>query len=532
MRRNGAASLTVFSALAFLLVTQLFFALLASARQIELGRVLQMNTESVLESAFAQYCRPLWEEYRLLGCTAKDENGEFSLVSRENMLRSLSEENVSTGSHLLCASVIDLEFTKTLLMTDHGGKVFCQAVTSYMKRNLGVEAAKTLYNEFESIRSLKNGYGDSDTSIGEALDALKSLSEGATEEDASQSAIPATQMLSQKGRDSSEVSILPTAIPTVLANETGAIAQDSATSGESAENLLTTITEIKKKGILSLVLPKDTKVSERELDLSKTVSHRNLFVGNADLSAESSWYDQILMYQYLLNHLDGYTDMSNRPGLCYELEYVLGGKAEDRENLKLIVHEILALREAMNLASLVANPTKQAEALAMATLLAGITVNPLIITAVKYGILAAWAYAESILDLRALLQGERVAVLKSEIDWTTDLSAIPELLSGYAKAKSNPMGMRYKDYLGILLLFHKSETIAMRTMDIEEYAIRQVEGYEMFRMDSVVCEADVRIYYEYPTVFLELVWLKGENGVGNRIVREAEYSYFHEPKVT
>ena len=40
----------------------------------------------------------------------------------------------------------------------------------------------------------------------------------------------------------------------------------------------------------------------------------------------------------------------------------------------------------------------------------GASVNPAIIEAVKYGILAAWAYVESVLDIRALLDGDKIKI--------------------------------------------------------------------------------------------------------------------------
>ena len=58
MRRK--ASITVFAALSLMLVAQLLFTLLEAARHYELQKVLYMNTDTVLESVFADYCSPLW----------------------------------------------------------------------------------------------------------------------------------------------------------------------------------------------------------------------------------------------------------------------------------------------------------------------------------------------------------------------------------------------------------------------------------------------------------------------------------------
>ena len=74
MKRKG--SITVFAALSFMLIAQMLFTLLEVARYHEFEKVLPMNSDSVLESVFADYCSPLWEEYRILGVCAEDAAGK------------------------------------------------------------------------------------------------------------------------------------------------------------------------------------------------------------------------------------------------------------------------------------------------------------------------------------------------------------------------------------------------------------------------------------------------------------------------
>lgn len=498
-------SITVFAALSLMLAAQLIFTLLEAARNVEFHKILQMNTDAVLESAFAGYCSPLWEKYRLLGFCAEDNSGNFSLNRQEAELRNLTAASLGSkegqylpvGSSLLTAEMTDAEFASYLLMTDQRGQVFEAAVTSYMKNNLAYEAVQSLYSSYESAREIRNGYGDGDASIGDALDALEEIRKSGGE-----------------GPDNpgSEAAVQSLRMPVMLGS-----AQE--------ENLLTTVVAAKKRGILSLVLPGNAAVSDAEMDLARAVSGRRLEEGIGGRSLTGDWYGQVLMNRYLLRYLTDFTDGAADRGLNYELEYLIGGKGTDLANLKTAVAELLVIREAMNLASIVLMPDKQAEALALATLLAGITVNPLIIEAVKYGILAAWAFAESVLDLRALLAGDRISMMKNEAEWTSDLDGIPALLSGFARAKSSPGGKSYRDYLGLLLFFHGTESLAMRAMDVQEAAIRRVAGYEKFRMDCVVCEARVCGTYSYVPVFSGFVTLLQDRPDRLCIRRDAEYSY-------
>lgn len=510
MRRRG--SITIFAALSIMLVAQLLFTLLESARNMEFYRVLQSNTDSVLESMFADYASPLWEDYRILGVTAADSSGRFSLNNREAMLRSISKFNLEspggfsglTGSNLLTADVEDVVFDEYLLLTDQQGRVFQAAAASYMKQNLLYEAAKSVYSGFESVQQVREDYGDADVSIGDALSALECM-----QEDESNTPAPTRKAASAPAP----------------AKEAASVPAERGSSAEPEENLLTTVVETKKTGILSLVLPEGDEVSGAQIRLEKTVSHRTLQQGTSTQSIVDDWYDRVLLNQYLVRYLSNYTDSGNRRGLHYELEYLIGGKGEDAANLKLVVTEILAIREALNLASLAASPQKQSEALALAMLLAGATANPVIVEAVKYGILAAWAYAESVLDVRTLLQGGKIAVLKSETDWTSNLSAVPALLSGWSQAKSSERGISYRDYLSLLLFFHSGERLSMRAMDVQEAAIRQKPGYESFRMDCLVCGTKLHAVYEYVPVFLGFVPLLRSGTDRIRIPRSAQYTY-------
>lgn len=501
--RKCRGSITIFAALSLMLVAQLIFTLLEAARNVELHKILQMNTDAVLESAFAGYCSPLWEKYRLIGLCAEDTLGNFSLNRQEAGLRNLTAASLGSkkgqylpaGSSLLTAEMTDAEFTSYLLMTDQRGGVFEAAVTSYMKNNLTYEAVQSLYSSYESAREIRKGYGDGDASIGDALDALEEIQTSDREK------------VSSGMEESAQAQWMPVML-----------------GSAQEENLLTTVMAAKKRGILSLVLPKNAALSDAEMDLARAVSGRRLEQGIGGRSLTGDWYGQVLMNRYLLHYLTDFTDEAGDRGLCYELEYLIGGKGSDLANLKIAVGELLAIREAMNLGSIVLMPEKQAEALALATLLAGVTVNPLIIEAVKYGILAAWAFAESILDLRTLLAGDRISMMKSEVEWTSDLDGIPELLSGFAKAKSSPGGKAYRDYLGLLLFFHSTKTLAMRAMDVQEATIRRVAGYEKFRMDCVICEAKVCGTYAYAPVFSGFATLLGDSPDRLCIRRDAEYS--------
>lgn len=89
----------------------------------------------------------------------------------------------------------------------------------------------------------------------------------------------------------------------------------------------------------------------------------------------------------------------------YEQEYLLQGNASERENLKRTVNELLAVREAVNLAALYADSEKRSEAEALALAITGLAGITPITAAASFFIMTVWAFAESVADVKVLLSG-------------------------------------------------------------------------------------------------------------------------------
>ena len=66
-----------------------------------------------------------------------------------------------------------------------------------------------------------------------------------------------------------------------------------------------------------------------------------------------------IFQSYMMQHLTDYTSMEHATDpLRYQLEYVIGGKNTDQENLKAVVYRLLAAREAANMMYLLQDPTR------------------------------------------------------------------------------------------------------------------------------------------------------------------------------
>ena len=538
-RKNYKGSITVFAALSFMLIAQFIFTMLEVSRTIEVRKALQMNTESVLESIFANYCSPLWEEYRLLGTSVVNSDGDLSFNNVQAELQNLTEVNLGgreksllAGTSLLTAKMTDANVEEFLLMTDDAGAVFQELVCAYMKENLTYEAARTIYDNLNDMKNAKDQYGDAENSIDSARDSIKEAREEESRKE--EELQKQTEDTKKSGKDfSKKKKQLPKMKGTsggkvrVTSSKSSKVSSDatSAEMPEEEENILDIVSETKKNGVLSLVLPDDATLSNSAISLDSSVSHRTLEKGNSQREGSDDWYSDVLLNQYFNNYFSCYTNQKSGHHMKYELEYLIAGKGEDAENLRTVIKELLAVREAVNMASIVTMEDKQAEALAMAVTLVGFTLNPAIIEFVKYAILAAWAFVESVLDLRTLLQGGKIPIIKTQLTWTSNLSELSSLLSGWSKAKESSTGFDYQSHMAALLFLQNNGKVCMRAMDMQEATVCSVEGYEDFKMDRVIVDAKVCATYEYSPVCLGFVTIVEKKMNNFRMQQTSHYSY-------
>ena len=188
----------------------------------------------------------------------------------------------------------------------------------------------------------------------------------------------------------------------------------------------------------------------------------------------------------------------------YELEYCVAGTSSDCENLEKTVKELLLIREAGNFTTIMQDGKKQALATELAAAAVGFTGMAPLIYAVKVGILLAWSYLESILDVRCLLAGGKVPLVKSAAEWKSDVSLGEEILQDKKEqSESQEKGLDYQEYLQFLLLLVKEETLVWRAMDIIEQNIKLKES--AFRMDHQLHGMEIEGLYTASPLFLGFI---------------------------
>ena len=160
-----------------------------------------------------------------------------------------------------------------------------------------------------------------------------------------------------------------------------------------------------------------------------------------------------------------------------------------------MVYKLSALREAVNASYLYSDNIKRAEISALAASVAAVAVAPHIQPMLETSILFAWAYVESLNDVRILLDGGSVPLVKTSDSWNTDLESIFDF-QNMKTINKNKKGLDYEDYLKVLLFIENREEKLQRLVDIMEMDIRKTAYNENFKMDGCLSAYQVQGFFQ------------------------------------
>jgi len=474
---SSKGSMTLFLALILTLVFSFFFSLLEAARVQGLSKIAKRSTLLQLESALGEYQADLWENYNLLFLDAGNSAGELDLVMLEG--RRMEEEELrkkSAGFYQLALQ--SLEITSYSLATDHNGAAFEKQACKAIKKQLAAGTAEAVKQKLKMGEEMAQKSQSMEKQWESAKDAM---AEAENWED----------MEADKGKGGD-----------------GAFVPQNPSVPEEylPPNPVDSVDLLKKSAILAIVVENPNEVSSKTISLQDTLKRRKKEEGNLQ-QPEHGTLDKLWFLQYL----NGYFGCKTRKGkknishaLDYELEYCVAGTSSDCENLEKTVKELLLIREAGNFTTIMQDGKKQALATELAAAAVGFTGMAPLIYAVKVGILLAWSYLESILDVRCLLAGGKVPLVKSAAEWKSDVSLGEEILQDKKEqSESQEKGLDYQEYLQFLLLLVKEETLVWRAMDIIEQNIKLKES--AFRMDHQLHGMEIEGLYTASPLFLGFI---------------------------
>ena len=453
--------------LALLLTICLTFSLvcLEDARVYGMKTRLEAAGESAMDSLFAAYDGDLFSDYGLMAFSGDGLPGERS--AEEDLTIHLKREMNPQSGHLLFrgnfyrAEVAELYPIEEWALTERGGELFIRSALDYMKYSLvGIGLEELL----EQIRVMEEGeqeLEESETSRREKEGTRYTESGEAAGED-------------EEGTGYAE-----------------------ATEGSWLEKAA----KIRENGWLELIIPIERVSSGYETDKRDFPSENYL--------SYSRFFDPLPVYdpasrllftEYLLESFTCFTTPEKTKGMQYQLEYLLSGKRTDRKNLEGAVKRLLLLREGLDFASLMASERMRRQTEAVAVAIAGWTGIAPIIWLVQTAVAAAWAFGEAIVDVRTLLGGGKVPLIKRETEWVVTAGNIPAVFEGNTKlAGKEERGMEYTDYLRIVLFLSDMQALSYRAMDVIQENIRRRRPD--FAMDRCLYALSIRVRVEARPLF-------------------------------
>ena len=299
------------------------------------------------------------------------------------------------------------------------------------------------------------------------------------------------------------------------------------------KRILESIHDIGKKKLLELLLPSGKECPSTEESFSSALFSTESAANPIQVGLLGE-YSLRFFHSYHKEESAHTTPYSNAKGL--EVEYLLHGKKSDYENLSAQVTSLLAFRESMNFIHIMSDPEKLEAVEEFVTSFLAITANPVVIAVFSAFVIGIWAFAQSLLDVKELLNDERVPLMHSLESWSLSLNHLLDFLS-YLSGEEIPrenIGLSYEDYLRISL-FTKGLLSQAKINDSMLYcmekdiqtSIRDKEP--SFRMDKCLyyLSTDAEIFSRhslYHKGFLEMIGVNtGEERY--QTVLHSDYKY-------
>lgn len=479
MKKNG--SITIFLAMLLTAVFAAVFAFLEAARVSGLSANVTLSTMQARDAVLASYDRDVEKRYDILFWKCPD--GDQPALSALGSLQQVTVEGNRKETilprdnyYVLGVHLAEVNIPVYQLATDQGGAPFRAQAAKRMQESVAKDALSAAVSWMNESEQQRDSAPDLE---GQALQTLQDYhyAQKSFEE----------QRAEKMERDES------TQVKEVSQTDLQTLPET-----EMSENPLEWVKKAREKGLYSLVLPEE-EMSEKQVDLTDTLGKRILLTGNDPKSPSGSMPDKFLFHLYLEKYFREYTDNNYDAALDYEMEYIIAGKASDRENLKHVIRRLMLVRETSNLAFLETNTSKQEEAAAIAAALSAAILSPELEPALQQGILAAWALAESVSDVRILMEGGKVSLIKTEDQWHTEIGNLSSsVYSGEAQRQQR--GLSYANYLQVLLWTASEQQVAYRAMDL-------IEKNTGVRMDQMLAAADCVYTYEASPLFWNFVTL-------------------------
>lgn len=462
--------LTVYLSLSLGIILSLILALTEWARVNAIRMQIECVADTAAVSILAEYHRQLLEQYELFFIDTSYGTERAAYANTEAHLKDYMEHNFSLKGigtiqkyrDILKLSTRNVSLLSAAVATDENGIGIKRQAVLYEKDKIGLSLIEDIMNNLQTVTEYEiesKKIQEQRISVEEELNELINR----TEEN-----LPAEREIIETENGLEEIEVKPK------------ITRDNPADIVNASRGLS---------VLNLVVEDRNALSYQKITPSNYVTGRQLHAGSGrqeEADYPDSFIENILFHEYILDQCSRYTCSFDKSLLKYQVEYMVAGRDSDEENLKSIVNRLLLIREAANVLYLLSDSSKMAEIETVSTVLSLVCMLPEAEPFVRYSILFAWGYVESIQDVRDLLDKKRVPLMKSSSTWKSNLLQMTDYNKYFDQGESEGEGMSYEDYLRIFLCMTDEEVVTMRLADIIEMDIRKTPGNENFRMDACI----------------------------------------------
>jgi hypothetical protein len=455
---------TVFLSLIFVLMLSFILAMLDGVLLQTAKGDYRLAADLAIFSAFGEYQLELLEEYGIFALEGSYEGGDYD------------ERNLLGRMAYFGAAGIEQNIESIQLLTDNNGQAFREQVLYYMEEKFGISYVV-------DILGLEREWNQQE------IDGEQAFKD-------------------EEG---------------ILSDLAGML-EDEEVAMPMEDNPIAHVAGLREQSLLSLVMPEENPLSTLGISTENHASKRTLRTGRGEFPSRenTSGVEQRLLYQeYLLGKFDYATSKlddedeesssEHQRNLAYEIEYILEGQGSDIQNLERVVAKILLIRMGTNLVHLKADKEKMNQVRTMATALSALIKMPGIAKGFELAIVLAWAFGESIMDIRALMEGNKVAIIKTKDSWQLTLTNLLKLgtQEDRSSSRDDEKGMSYEDYLRVFLFMSNTNRVTMRTIDRVEQNMIVEQEKDFFRADNCISKVRVNnratirndITYDFPLYF-------------------------------
>lgn len=443
---NNKGQISVFLSLMICVFVALTFTAFEVTR-LYTGKIkIRSCVHSVQTSIMADYDRELFEQYDLLFLDTTYGTGNDAYL--EEKITDYMDVSLNGDANIMKSEgeyeVEDICVIEKVGIFDDNMKLLKEEIVEY-------EKSAAMYNYAEQLKAIVEG-------------SSKNIDDACEE----------TQTKAQK---------------TV---ETEGGVENNMESDEGVKDPRKTLSAMLQGGILNLVMPGNTLSTqvynldsatneyekENVTDFQDIDAFRSQLTTCADDGKYTGLQEESAFLNYVRNHFsNGVHTWDDRVMKC-EVEYILQGKDNDCANMEAVASDLLWMRMAVNYSYILSDTSKKAEAEAMAVAICTATGIPEFEKVVQYLLLGCWAYAESIYEVKDLLDGGRVPFIKTSDNWRTDLESLT--MNG---SKKEDTGLSYEDYLMLMLAAKcgtKTDKLYCRMLDLIELNLQQTNpGFQI-----------------------------------------------------